>query len=78
MAAMSFEDRRPPSQAGPDPGPTCQPLASLGPLMGPKGRSGHFQVLPEVPVREGPIRPGSQTTEPRASVKQQKGFSHSG
>lgn len=71
VAVTSFEDKHPPSRM-------FQPPASLGLMTGPRGRSGHFQGLPGVPAREGPIRPGSQTTEPRASIKQQKGFSHSG
>lgn len=53
---------------------TISVLTFPGSGDGNKGPLQHFQGLPGVPVREGPIGPGSQTTEPRAS-NNKKAFS---
>lgn len=61
---MHFEDGHPPNRVAPNPSRTFQPLGSLGLLTGQRGHSGRLQGLPGVPAREGPLGPGSQTTEP--------------
>lgn len=65
MAVMSFEDGTLPARQPPHPAPhhgrTFQPLGFLGLVTEQRGPSRHFQGLPGVPAREGPIEPGSQT-----------------